>query len=98
MDVRDQLISLRSDNCERAYPLARSWVFPVLPNAAETKRATILHCDCVGLFGFLPLNPQPFEEPVHRNDAASRPVSIAERWQGVYSLAFTLRRSDDCAG
>src|SRR4051794_19831514 len=82
MDVRDERISVRRDDCERACPLARSWVFPVLPNAAEAKRPTILHGDCVGLFGFLPLDCQPFEEPVHRNDAASRTVSISERRAG----------------
>src|SRR5436190_21337847 len=92
MDVRDERISVRRDNCKRAYPLARSWVFPILPNAAETKRPTILHGDCVGLFGFLPLDRHPLEKSVHRNDAASRPVSVAERRQGVYALAFGVDR------
>src|SRR3954467_513531 len=92
MNVIDQLISVRRDDCESAYPLARSWVFPVLPNAAEAKRPTILHGDCVGLFGFLPLDCQPFEKPVHRNDAASRPVGVAERRQAVYALAFGVDR------
>src|SRR3954466_948378 len=63
MDVRDQLIGVRRDNCKRAYPLARSWVFPVFPKAAETKRPTILHGDCVGLFGFLPLDCHPSKNP-----------------------------------
>ena len=54
MDGIDQLISVRRDDCERAYPLARSWVFPVLPNAAEAKRPTILPGNGVGLFDFLP--------------------------------------------
>jgi hypothetical protein len=93
MDVSDQLIGVRRDNCKRAYPLARGcWVFPVLPNAAETKWPTILHGDCVGLFGFLPLDCHPFEEPVHRNDAASVPVSVVERRQGVYVLTLGVDR------
>src|SRR3954449_5688323 len=92
MDIRDQIISVRRDNCKRAYPLARSWVFPVFPNAAETKRPTILHGNCVGLFGFLPLSCPPFEKSVHRNDAASGPVSVAERRQAVYALAFGVDR------
>ena len=37
--------------------------FPVLPNAAEAKRPTILHGNCVGLFSFLPLDCHPFENP-----------------------------------
>src|SRR3954452_7471607 len=92
MDVIDQLISVGRDNCERACPLARSWVFPILPNAAKAKRPTILHGNCVGLFAFLPLDCQPFEQPVHRNDAASRPVGVAERRQAVYGLAFGVDR------
>jgi hypothetical protein len=78
-DVIDQLIGVRRDDCESAYPLARSSVFPVLPNAAETKRPTILHGDCVRLFGFLPLDCHPFEEPVHRNDALPTPMQAPVR-------------------
>src|SRR3954463_14908330 len=92
MDGIDQLISFRRNDCEGAYPLARILVFPVLPNAAETKRPTILHGDCVGLFGLLPLDCHPLEEPVHRNNAASRSVGVAERREGVYSLAFGVDR------
>src|SRR3954451_23922095 len=62
------------------------------PKCRRDQTPTILHSNCVRLFGFVPLDRHPFEEPVHRNNAASRPVSVPERRQGVYGLAFGVDR------
>src|SRR4029077_6307958 len=77
---------------EGANPLAGGRVFPVLPQPANTERATVLHGDGIGLFGLLSLDRLPFEEAIDRHDAPPPAIGVAEGGQTVDGLAFGVDR------
>ena len=96
--VRDKRIGVRGDDCERAKPFSRFGIFPVLPNACDTKRRAILHGDGIRLLRCPSLDCFPLEEAIHRHDAASLPISLAEAGQlrkcfglGIDGFAFPSR-------
>src|SRR5262249_43685445 len=66
--------------------------FPVLPNPGKPERRAVLHGDRVGLLRLLALDRLPFEEPVHRHDAATHSIGIAERGQIPHALALGVDR------
>jgi hypothetical protein len=79
--IRDKRIGICGDDCERAKPFSRFGIFPVLPNACDTKRRAILHGDGIRLLRSLSLDCLPIEAAIHRHDAASLPISLAEAVQ-----------------
>src|SRR5262249_28632376 len=52
----------------------------------------VLHGDRVGLLRLLALDRLPFEEPVHRHDAAAPSVGVAKRGQIPHALALGVDR------
>src|SRR5262245_52758736 len=92
MDVGDEFIGVGGDDCERANPLTRPRLFPVLPNASDAKRRTVLHGDSVRLLGPLSLDGLPFEKPVHRKDATSFSIGVPKRRQPRDCLGLSIDR------
>src|SRR5262249_12840071 len=88
MNVDYQLVGIGGDNCKGPNPFARSRLLPVLPNASDAERRAILHRYRVGLLCLLTLDRPPFEEAIHRHNAAALAVRIAERRQVAHSLAL----------
>ena len=80
VNYADQLVGVGRDDCEGAYPLAGSLVFPVLPQPAEAERAAVFHGNRTRLLGLLPLERLPLEEAIDRYDAAPPRVGVAEGW------------------
>ena len=74
----NEFISVGGDDCKRPNPLARAGLLPVLPDAGDTERRTILHGDSVGLLDPLALDGLPLEESVHWKDATSLPIRITK--------------------
>jgi hypothetical protein len=64
--------------CKGPNPFARSRVLPVLPNAGDAERRPILHRYRVGLLCLLTFDRPPFEEAIHRHNAAALAVRIPE--------------------
>jgi hypothetical protein len=71
-----QRIGIGRDDRDRANPLTRSGVFPILPHPAETERLAILHGDGIGLLALLAPHRAPLVEAVHRQDAAT-PAAVS---------------------
>src|SRR5262245_32916955 len=92
MNVGHELVGVGGDDCERPNPFARSRLFPVLPNPGKPERRAVLHGDRVRLPRLLALDRLPFEEPVHRHDAAAYSVGIAKRGQIPHALALGVDR------
>src|SRR5262249_22040171 len=63
-----------------------------LPNSRKPERRAVLHGDRVRLLRLLTLDRLPFEEPVHRHDAAAHSIGIAERGQIPHALALGVDR------
>ena len=68
------------------------YVLPVLPQPANTERATVLHGDGIGLFGLLSLDRLPFEEAIDRQDAPPLAISLPKRRECPDGLAFGVGR------
>jgi hypothetical protein len=87
-----KLIGVGGDDSERADPLARIRIPPVLPQSANAERLAILHGDRVGLLRLLALDRLPFIEAVHRENAAAPAIRLPKHWQPVRRLAFGVDR------
>src|SRR5215813_5310075 len=92
VNLGHELVGVGGDDGERPNPFARSRLFPVLPNPGKPERRAVLHGDRVGLLRLLALDRLPFEEPVHRHDAATHSIGIAERGQIPHALALGVDR------
>jgi hypothetical protein len=53
LDIGDQFVGLRGDDCKTPKPFAGSRLFPVLPDAGKTEGGAVLHGDGVELFRLL---------------------------------------------
>jgi hypothetical protein len=98
MNVGHELVGVGGDDCERPNPFARRRLFPVLPNPGKPERRAVLHGDRVGLLRLLALDRLPFEEPVHRHDAAAHSVGTPERGQIPHALALGVDRLSAALG
>ena len=78
MDFGNESVGIGRDDRKGTHPFARRRLLPVLPDTGDSERRAVLHCDSVGLLRLLPFDRFPFEESVHRQDAAASTVSIAE--------------------
>ena len=88
MNFGDHFVGVRGDHRERANPLARRWVFPVLPDAADAERLAVLHGDGKWLLGLLAFDRLPLVKSVDRQDAVPPAVGFAEHRQLVDGLAL----------
>src|SRR4051812_10806554 len=71
-------------------PEAGSFQFSQMPPTPKGRPSFM--AIAYGCLAFCPLIAIHSKEPVHRNDAASGPVSVAERRQDVYGPAFGVDR------
>src|SRR2546430_800321 len=88
--VSHQPVRVRRDDCERANPLPRGGLLPVLPQSCDAEGTAILHGDRERLLRLLPLDRLPLEEAVHRNNAAMLTIGIPERRQIAHGLALGI--------
>src|SRR5262245_45949490 len=78
MDFPDQVVRGNGDDGKGAYPLATSWMTPILPKPGDGERRPVLHSNGIGLFRPRPFDGPPFKEALNGNDAAALGIGSAE--------------------
>jgi hypothetical protein len=92
MDFGNESVGIGGDDRKGTNPFTRRRLLPIPPNARNPKRRAVFHGDGVGLLRLLPFDRFPLEESVHRHDASTSAVGLAERRQIAHRLALGVDR------
>ena len=79
MDFGHQLVGVGRYDREGPDPLTGGGVLPVLPYARDAEWRAVLQCDGIGLLRPPPLDRLPLVEAVHRQDATTHAIGVAEK-------------------